>query len=1206
MKFSHLHNHTQFSLLDGASNISKLFDKARKDGMPAMAITDHGNMFGAFDFVAEAWKKKKVVGKTPEGKDIEEPEVKPVVGCEFYLVDNRFKRQFSKDDRDVRYHQLMLAKNEIGYKNLVKLCSLGYMEGLYSKYPRIDKELVKQYHEGLIATTCCLAAEVPRTILRKGEAEGEKVFNWWLDLFGDDYYIELQRHSIGDQDKVNEVLLRFAEKYNVPVIASNDSHYVDQVDANAHDILLCVNTGSKQNDPKWKDIGDDDETPVKGGRFAFPSDRFYFKTSEEMSALFSDIPQAIDNTNLVLEKIKPLKLERDILLPHFQVPTEFNNDQNAFLEHETWEGAKKRYGEITPEVEERIKFELFTIRTMGFAGYFLIVSDFIKAGRQMDPPVLVGPGRGSAAGSAVAYCIGITNIDPIKYKLLFERFLNPDRKSMPDIDTDFDDVGRQKVIDYVVQKYGKNQVAQIVTYGTMAAKSSIKDVARVLDLPLSESNALAKLVPERPGISLKRLLHAELKGEGSLDQKEGLGGEEVEFVNKLREIYKQDSLHGEVLRNAEKLEGSVRNTGIHAAGIIIAPSDLTDLLPVFMAKDVDSLITQYEGNVIENAGVIKMDFLGLKTLTIIKDALALIKRNYNLVIDIDTIPLDDEETYELYQEGNTNGTFQFESAGMQKHLINLKPDKFDDLIAMNALYRPGPMEYIPNYIKRKHGQEAITYDLAEMEEYLGDTYGITVYQEQVMLLSQSIGGFSKGDADVLRKAMGKKQKAVLDKMKGQFITGAKAKGHPEDKLQKIWTDWEAFAQYAFNKSHSTCYALVAYQTAYLKAHYPAEFMAAVLNNQNSIDKVKFYMEECQRMGLQVLGPDVNESLKGFAVAKENVVRFGLNAIKGVGEMGVEEIVKERELNGAFVSVNDLIKRVDQRALNKKSLESLVLAGALDCFTEIHRAQYFYISNANPVSYLEKLLKYGSSVQAKSNKVAPGLFGGEEMDTQALPPTPPVCEKWGLPELLDKEIEVVGIYISAHPLDGFKFEMENFDFTPVAEIESYKGRNIRIAGFVSDAGHLTSKKGTKFGKMTINDYSGNFEIMLWEKTYVPFGNYLVNGQKLMVQGVYDENRFQPGRMEFTIQNIMLLDDVRKVMAKRLRLSIPLHKIDEAFVEFMDQNIKSHPGTTELVFHIADWDGMETKLKSQSKKIEINDDLVKFIEEHEEIKYSLEKG
>ena len=1202
MKFSHLHNHTMFSLLDGASNISKLYEKARNDNMPAMAITDHGNMFGVFDFVAEAWKKKKVVGKTPEGKDIEEPVVKPVVGCEFYLVENRHKRQFSKDDKDVRYHQLMLAKDEIGYRNLVKLCSLGYIEGMYGKYPRIDKELVLQYHEGLIATTCCLAAEVPRTILRKGEAEAEKVFKWWLDLFGDDYYVELQRHDIPDQIKVNEVLLRFAQKYNVPVIASNDSHYVDREDANAHDILLCVNTGEKQSTPKMKEMGDDDVN-AKDTRFAFYNDEFYFKNTNEMSKLFSDIPAAIDNTNLILDKIKPLKLERDILLPHFKVPSEFNDDQNAFLEYLTWEGAKERYKEITPDVEERLKFELFTIRTMGFAGYFLIVSDFIREGRKMG--VFIGPGRGSAAGSAVAYCIGITNIDPIKYNLLFERFLNPDRKSMPDIDTDFDDVGRQKVIDYVVQKYGKNQVAHIVTYGTMAAKSSIKDVARVMDLPLPESNALAKLVPEKPGISLKRVLHAEMKGDGGLDTKEGLVSEELELVTKIREVYNSEGLHSTVLHNAEKLEGSVRNTGIHAAGIIIAPKDLTELLPVCSTKDVDLLITQYEGNVIENAGVIKMDFLGLKTLTIIKDALALIKRNYNEEIDIDLLPLDDEETYALYQRGETNGTFQFESPGMQKHLINLRPDKFDDLIAMNALYRPGPIEYIPNYIKRKHGQEEITYDLPEMAEYLSDTYGITVYQEQVMLLSQSLAGFSKGDADVLRKAMGKKQKAVLDKMKGQFVDGAVKKGHPEDKLQKIWTDWEAFAQYAFNKSHSTCYALVAYQTAYLKAHYPAEYMAAVLNNQGNIDKIKFYMEECQRMGLQVLGPDVNESLKGFAVAKENVVRFGLNAIKGVGEAAVEDVIAEREANGPYLTVFDFIKRVNQRTVNKKSMESLILAGAMDCFSQMHRAQYFYAPPTDPVTGLERLVRFGNQFQASSSMATNSLFG-ESVMPEVKPPAMPECDKWGLPELLDREKEVVGIYLSAHPLDGYKFEMDNYGMTPIANLEETRGRNIRIAGFVTDALHMTTKKGSKFGKMILNDYSGNMEIVLWEKNYVAFGNYLVNGQKLVIQGVYDEHRFRPGTMEFQIQSMMLLDEVKKTMTRKIHLSMALEALSDEFTQFIIDNARKHPGSVELVMHIKDDEsGYSTRLKC-GFKIELNDVLIQYLQEHEHIRYSLDKA
>lgn len=1195
MKFSHLHNHTQFSLLDGASNISRLFEKAEKDQMEAMAITDHGNMFGVFDFVSQAWKNKKVVGKTEDGKDITEPVVKPVVGCEFYLVADRHKRAFSRDEKDQRFHQLLLAKDEVGYKNLVKLCSLGYIEGLYGKYPRIDKELILQYHEGLIATTCCLAAEVPRTILRKGEEEGEKVFKWWLDLFGDDYYVEMQRHEIPEQIKVNEVLLKFARKYNVPIIASNDSHYVDQSDANAHDILLCINTGEKQSTPSAKDFGDDDEAKPKDTRFAFYNDQFFFKNTQQMSDLFKDIPEAIDNTGLIVDKIKPLKLERDILLPHFKVPPEFNDDQDAFLEHLTWTGARERYKDLTPEIEERIRFELFTIKTMGFAGYFLIVSDFIKAGRDLG--VFVGPGRGSAAGSAVAYCIGITNIDPIKYNLLFERFLNPERKSMPDIDTDFDDVGRQKVIDYVVDKYGKNQVAHIITYGTMAAKMSIKDVARVLDLPLPDANGLAKLVPERPGISLKRLLNAPIKGDKSLEEKEGLGSEEIENVNKLREIYNGQGLHADVLKSAERLEGSVRNTGIHAAGIIIAPKDLTELIPVSSVKDVNLLITQYEGNVIENAGVIKMDFLGLKTLTIIKDALALIKRNYDIDIDIDSIPLDDLKTYELYQRGETNATFQFESAGMQKYLRELRPDKFDDLIAMNALYRPGPLEYIPNFIKRKHGEEQIVYDLPEMQEYLEDTYGITVYQEQVMLLSQKLAGFSKGDADVLRKAMGKKQKAILDKMKSQFVEGAEKKGHPVEKLNKIWTDWEAFAQYAFNKSHSTCYAFVAYQTAYLKAHYPAEFMAAVLNNQGNIDKIKFYMEECQRMGLSVLGPDVNESLKGFSVNKESVIRFGMNAIKGVGEAAVEDIIAERESGGPYTSVFDFISRVNQRTVNKKSLESLVLAGAMDSFKDMHRAQYFYAPPTDPITGMERLVRFGNQFQASSSMASNSLFGASTMP-DVKPPVIPTCDTWALPVLLDKEKEVIGIYLSAHPLDSYKFEIDNYGIMPIAELENNKGRSVRIAGFITDAAHMVTKKGSKFGKMVINDYSGNQEIVFWENNYVQYGNFIDNGQTLMIQGTYAEHKYRPGVMEFQIQSIMLLDQVRKTLTKKMHLRMPLEKMDRPIVDFIANNIKTHPGNTDIVFNVVDEEGnMNTKLKTHGTRFEINDEFLQFVRDNE---------
>ncbi len=1207
MQFSHLHNHTQFSLLDGASPVGRLFKKAEKDNMPAVAITDHGNMFGVFDFVSQAWKNTKVVGTTAEGKEIKEPVVKPVVGCEVYLVENRHKRAFTRDEgKDKRYHQLFLAKDEKGYQNLVKLCSLGYMEGLYGKYPRIDKELVLQYHEGLIATTCCIGASVPQAILRKTEEEAEKEFKWWLDLFGEDYYVELQRHEIPEQIKVNEVLLKFAKKYNVPVIASNDSHYVDQQDANAHDILLCINTGEKQSTPTNKEFSDDDENRPKNSRFAFYNDQFYFKTTDEMSRLFQDIPQAIDNTQMIVDKIKPLKLERDILLPHFKVPAEFNENQDAYLEHLTWTGARERYQEITPEIEERINFELFTIKTMGFAGYFLIVSDFIRAGKDLG--VFIGPGRGSAAGSAVAYCTGITNIDPIKYNLLFERFLNPDRKSMPDIDTDFDDVGRQKVIDYVVDKYGKNQVAHIVTYGTMAAKSSIKDVARVLDLPLPESNALAKLVPEKPGISLKRLLRAPMdnstKDEKSLREKEGLQEEDLIGVRRLREILEETSVHGEVLREAEKLEGSVRNTGIHAAGIIIAPKDLSELIPVSAVKDVNLLITQYEGNVIENAGVIKMDFLGLKTLTIIKDALALIKRNYALEISIDDIPLDDPATYELYQRGDTNATFQFESPGMQKHLRDLKPDKFADLIAMNALYRPGPIAYIPNFIARKNGSEEISYDLPEMEEYLADTYGITVYQEQVMLLSQSLGGFSKGDADVLRKAMGKKQKAVLDKMKVQFIDGAMAKGHPADKLEKIWTDWEAFAQYAFNKSHSTCYAFVAYQTAYLKAHFPSEFMAAVMNNANSIEKITFFMEECQRMGIKVLGPDINESLKGFSVNKEAVVRFGLGAIKGVGEAAVEDVIAEREENGQYKTIFDMITRVNQRTVNKKSLESLVHAGAFDCFPEHHRAQYFHAPALDPVTGLERIIRFGSQFQAASSLAVNSLFGEAEMP-DVKPPDLPKCDPWTLHDLLEKEKDTIGIYLSGHPLDGFKFEMKHYNIIPVNELETFKGRQVRIAGFVSNPVHAFTKKGDPWGRMTLNDYSGGMEISFFKENYAHYKDYIQESQKLMITGTYDESRFRPGQMEFRISGVMLLGDVKSKHTQRLALNMELDKLTIDFVKFLTQNIQEHPGSCELSFVITD-DANErrTGMRTTSGKVLINDDLIDYLQENDFIKYKVE--
>lgn len=1187
--FSHLHVHTQFSLLDGAAGISDLYKKAVSDNMPAIAITDHGNMFGAFKFVAEAAKYN-----TPENPN----KIKPIVGCEFYLVDDRHQKQFSRDQRDNRYHQLLLAKNAEGYTNLVKLCSLGYIEGFYSKYPRIDKELILKHHKGLIATTCCLAASVPRTILRKGEEEGEKEFKWWLDIFGEDYYIELQRHDIPEQNQVNEVLLRFAVKYGVKMICSNDSHYVNVDDSNAHDILLCINTGEKQSTPTMKDFNDDSSS--KGKRFAFWNDQFYFKTQSEMAELFSDVPEALDNTNEIVDKIEPLKLKRDILLPHYQIPAEFP-DQNTFLRHITYAGAKKRWGDILlAETDQRLQFELDVIEKMGFAGYFLIVQDFINHGREIG--VLVGPGRGSAAGSAVAFCIGITNIDPIKYDLLFERFLNPDRKSMPDIDTDFDDQGRQKVIDYVVDKYGRNQVAQIVTYGTMAAKMSIKDVARVLDLPLDQSNSMAKLVPDKPGIELNRVLTAPLDGEKSLKEKEGLGGDDMENVKQLRAIYKGTDERAAVLREALILEGSVRGTGIHAAGIIIAPKDLTEIIPVCTSKESTLLITQYDGKVIEDAGVIKMDFLGLKTLTIIRDALLMIKENHGRDISIDEIPLDDLKTFELYQRGETNGTFQFESAGMQKYLRELKPDKFEDLIAMNALYRPGPLEYIPNFIARKHGREAITFDLPEMEQYLKDTYGITVYQEQVMLLSQKLAGFSKGDADVLRKAMGKKDKATLDKMKGKFMEGAKANNLDIKTCEKVWTDWEAFAQYAFNKSHSTCYAFVAYQTAYLKAHYPAEYMASVLtHNLGNIDKITFFMEESRRIGIPVLGPDVNESELQFSVNKKGEIRFGLAAVKGVGEAAVEAIVAERKANGHYKTIFDLVRRINLRAANRKTFESMAFSGTFDSYTDIHRAQYFFKENDSQPTFLEKAIRYGQGYQESKNTAQVSMFdmGGDSGEVEMPVPAIPKCEPWPALQKLKFERDVIGIYLSGHPLDDFKVEMTAFCRDSVSllkDLNPIRGKEIHTGGMITTVNHKMTKNGKPFGTFVLEDYSDSFEFALFGDDYVRFKSFILTpGFFVHIRGKVQERFGQADNLELKISNIELLTEILDKKGKSLTLEVSLSRIGDELIEKITTLAEKHPGNAQVRFRISEMqEKMEISLASRKLRVKPDLEFVKALE------------
>jgi DNA polymerase-3 subunit alpha len=1220
-QFSHLHVHTQYSLLDGAASIDSLYKKAMNNNMPALAITDHGNMFGAFEFVAQAWKKTKIIGQDANGKNIEEPIVKPIVGCEFYVVKDRHIKAFTKGEKDHRFHQVLLAKNKVGYQNLVKLTSLGFIEGMYSKYPRIDKELIEQYHEGLIATTCCLGAYVPQTILNEAEEKAEQEFKWWLDLFGDDYYIEIQRHNIKEQLQVNEVLLKFAKKHNVSVIASNDSHYTDKDDYNAHDILLCINTGEKQATPGFDDIVNDD-AQIKNKRFKFPNDQFYFKTTEEMKQLFHDIPESIENTNAIVDKIEILNLKKDILLPAFPIPKEFQihfndevigkdiikpdvNNQWEFLKHLTYRGAKNRYGEIESTTQERIDFELFTIKTMGFAGYFLIVSDFIKAGRDMG--VFVGPGRGSAAGSVVAYCIGITNIDPIKYNLLFERFLNPDRKSMPDIDTDFDDEGRQKVIDYVVQKYSKNQVAQIVTFGTMAAKSSIKDVARVMDLPLSESNILAKLVSDKPGTELAKMIHAPLtakEGEKSLEEK-GYTPEDIDNARKLREIYKgpTDDLRTRVLKEAERLEGSVRNTGIHAAGIIIAPRDLTELIPIATSKDSNLYITQIEGKIIEDSGVIKMDFLGLKTLSIIKTALELIQHNHGVTIDIDYITLQDQKTFELFQKANCVGIFQFEAPHLVSILKDMQPTTFEDLIALNALNRPGPAQYIPKYIKRKHGKEDVEYDLPEMEEFLAETYGITVYQEQVMLLSQKIGGFTKGKADGLRKAMGKKDRATLDGMKEAFIKGASEKNHPIEKLEKIWTDWESFAEYAFNKSHSTCYAFVAYQTAYLKAHYPSEFMSAVLNHQGSIEKITFFMEECKRMGIKVLGPDINESIKGFSPNKKGEIRFGLGGLKGVGENAIENIIIERNKKGTYQDIFDFITRINQKNVNKKSLESLAYSGAFDCFPQFHRAQYFNIPDGDRVTGLEKIIAFAQTKESLTSGTTNTLFGDLTQVMEIPTPKITVCEPWSLTEKLSHEKEVTGMFMSGHPLDNYKFELKYYGILNISDFNEIKdnaavaqnntGKSFRIAGLVVAAQHRVTKTGRNFGILTIEDFSGKTELALWSDDYVKFVNYLELGKNLLITGFFKQS-WKGDAFEFKVTGINLLETAKQSLTKGIELNIQPISVSSEMVTFIEKNIKKNPGKASLKFNIHEpSENLKITLYNNDKGFTMNEDFADFL-------------
>ncbi len=1605
--FCHLHCHSQFSLLDGAASISGMMKKAATDGMKAVALTDHGNMFGAFKFVAEADKQG----------------VKPIVGCEFYLVADRHKKQFTKTSKDVRYHQLLLAKNPEGYKNLSKLCSLGFIDGYYSKYPRIDKEILQKYSTGIIATSCCIGAEIPQTIIHKGEAEAEKVLKWYVDLFGkEDYYIELQRHGLENidgtgisQEDVNQILLRLAKKYDLKVIATNDSHYVNEKDFDPHDILLCINTGEKYATPK----GDG-----KGQRFGFPNSEFFFKTQAEMNKLFGDLPQALDFTCEIADKVEKLKLKRDILLPAFPLPQGFAT-QDDFLKHLAFQGAAKKYGTITADIEQRLNYELEIIQKMGFPGYFLIVQDFINAAKDMG--VWVGPGRGcltgeakivmpngslkelkdvqvgdrvitqdgsvqkvlntmqyevtedllniktyygdsqgitltkdhkvltvsktvaqtlvgdalvcekiggkdkaqtkvyatketdfvwkqaqeiskddylfipnvqiaeiepitidlgkferresyisedkifltdldvmpdplnsqeydmpemrdrfvklnegwfrffgivadfgayslaenkvrlgiitegwgnrtdnydfvltflrnhyftnyklsqeknsrydesdveydyittkititdkflvgviakvfdteqersnislrnvtsmdkeqertnislrnvssngfqavyslpdvilqapknlvkaflagcrdkqdlveisgnnfgkalkpyllklyqrigelvqfkfevyneyvslirnlnekptyirtengflvpireiekvakrrknqkplvvydievknnhnyltssflvhnSAAGSAVAYCVNITNVDPIQYKLLFERFLNPERVSMPDIDIDFDDEGRSKVIDYVVDKYGKNQVAQIVTYGTMAAKMSIKDVSRVLELPLEEANALAKLVPEKPGTTLAKA---------------------YEEVAELAAIRRGSDLRAKVLQSAEILEGSVRGTGIHAAGVIIAPDDITNYIPVCLAKDkgdkkaadgdeegggqaLDLLVTQFDGKHIEEAGMLKMDFLGLKTLTIMRDAIDLIQKNHGVLIDLDKIPIDDKKTYELYQKGNTIGTFQFESEGMQMYLRDLKPTNIEDLIAMNALYRPGPMDFIPTYINRKHGKETTEYPHELLEPILNYTFGIMVYQEQIMQTAQVMANYSLGGADLLRRAMGKKDKEKMAKEKDKFVEGAK-KYHqvPEAKAAEVFAVMEKFAEYGFNRSHSAAYSVVAYQTAYLKANYPAEYMAAVMtHSMGTIEKISFFLEECKRMGLTVLGPDVNESEKNFSVNKKGDIRFGLGAVKGTGEVAVEEIIADRAANGNYNDIFEFSKRLNLRTVNKKTFESLAQAGAFDTFKEIHRAMFF-VMGADNMTNLEKILKYGAAAQAEQSSGNVSLFlGGSGANSGGVTiPKLADCDKWGTMETLDKEKEVVGFYLSGHPLDRFKLDMDANCTCSVVDYAIHKNRDISLGGILNDVSIKQSKNGKTFALANLVDYNGSLQIAFFGEDYAKNTAYLKNGEFLFIRGKVEERYNQPGMWEFRPKTISYLADLRD-KAKWLEVTLVPSALTSATIQTLNSLFAKHNGNCELRVRVVDKDE-NIDLPTRSTKFRVN--------------------
>jgi DNA polymerase-3 subunit alpha len=1066
------------------------------------------------------------------------------------------------------------------------MSSIAHTEGFYY-VPRIDKNVVEKYSSDLVVLTGNLYGEVPNKLLNIGENQAEEALLWWHKTFGDNCYIELMRHNQEDEDRVNDGLLKLSKKHKIKIIATNNTFYIEKNNANAHDILLCVKEGEKQATPVGRG---------RGYRFGLPNQEYYFKSQEDMKKLFNDLPEAIINIQEIVDKIEIYSLAREVLLPKFDIPTEFivasdefepdpkkKLGENDYLKHITFIGAKKRYKEITPEIQERIDFELLTIANSGYPGYFLIVQDFIAAARVMD--VSVGPGRGSAAGSVVAYCLGITNIDPLLYNLLFERFLNPDRVSLPDIDIDFDDEGRSKVMEYVINKYGKTQVAQIVTYGTMAAKSAIRDTARVLDLPLFDADKIAKLIPNMipPKWSLARFINDE-----ESEFRKVLRPEDFEKIKELVSMSKDEDLIATTIQQAQVLEGNLRNTGIHACGVIITPSDITDFVPVSTAKDSELYVTQFDNSVVESAGLLKMDFLGLKTLTLIKDTVKLVKYRSNVDLNPDEFPIDDAKTYELFQRGETVGIFQYESPGMQKYLRDLKPTVFNDLIAMNALYRPGPIAYIPSFVRRKNGEETIEYDLDVCEELLKDTYGITVYQEQVMLLSQKLANFSKGDADVLRKAMGKKDRATLDKMKPKYLKQAIELGHPEDKLEKIWKDWEAFAEYAFNKSHSTCYAWVAYQTAYLKANYPAEYMAAVLsNNMSDIKQVSFFMEECKRMGLKVLGPDVNESFYKFTVNDDYAIRFGIGAVKGVGMGAVNTIVENRQ-KSKYKSIFDLTKRIDLRAANKKAIENLILAGGFDSFSNTTRAQYFHADSDGV--FFEKALKFAAKFQENQNSAQVSLFG-ESSDVVIAEPTIPTCEDWSTMEKLAKEKEVVGIYISGHPLDDFRFEMQYFCNSRLENLKNmnaYIGKTLTFGGILTNIRHLVSKVGKGWASFTLDGYDESHEFRIFGEEYLKFQHFLVPNNftfmKISIkEGWISRDTGKKGDPIVQFQHFQYLQDVLPNFAKKISLILDINDLETDLIENIKQVFENHKGENPVSFDLMEVE--KILIEKTNEKIEI---------------------